>query len=121
MPNSLLSRFDLLFLILDKVDTERDLALSRHVLQVHRYLKGSKDMEALTPAASISSVRLPANVIKKYISWAREVCGEKVHETVWCEPHAGCVGGANGQSTGRTVHRGSLCSAEVQLSLQSVS
>jgi DNA replication licensing factor MCM7 len=36
LPNSLLSRFDLLFLILDVPDVDRDMALARHVTFVHQ-------------------------------------------------------------------------------------
>jgi len=36
LPNSLLSRFDLLFLILDVADVDRDMALARHVTLVHQ-------------------------------------------------------------------------------------
>lgn len=36
LPNSLLSRFDLMFLILDIADVERDMALARHVTFVHQ-------------------------------------------------------------------------------------
>jgi len=36
LPNSLLSRFDLLFLMLDKADMEADLELARHVTKVHQ-------------------------------------------------------------------------------------
>jgi len=36
LPNSLLSRFDLVFLILDTPDMERDMALARHVTFVHQ-------------------------------------------------------------------------------------
>jgi len=36
LPNSLLSRFDLLFLILDFADVDRDMALARHVTFVHQ-------------------------------------------------------------------------------------
>jgi DNA replication licensing factor MCM7 len=36
LPNSLLSRFDLLFLILDIPDVDRDTALARHVTFVHQ-------------------------------------------------------------------------------------
>jgi len=36
LPNSLLSRFDLMFLILDTADVDRDMALARHVTFVHQ-------------------------------------------------------------------------------------
>lgn len=36
LPNSLLSRFDLMFLILDKADVDKDMALARHVTFVHK-------------------------------------------------------------------------------------
>ena len=36
LPNSLLSRFDLLFLILDVADADKDMALARHVTLVHQ-------------------------------------------------------------------------------------
>lgn len=36
LPNSLLSRFDLMFLILDTPDVDRDMALARHVTFVHK-------------------------------------------------------------------------------------
>ena len=57
----LLSRFDLLFLLLDRADHEKDLALSRHVLHVHKFLKNPE--KSLPP--------LPPAVVKKYIAAAR--------------------------------------------------
>lgn len=36
LPNSLLSRFDLMFLVLDLADVDRDMALARHVTFVHQ-------------------------------------------------------------------------------------
>lgn len=63
LPNSLLSRFDLLFLLLDKADTEQDLALSRHVLHVHKHLKNSAS--AIKP--------YPRSAIIQYINLAKSI------------------------------------------------
>lgn len=37
MPDSLLSRFDLVFVVLDKTDDEFNLAISEHITRLHRY------------------------------------------------------------------------------------
>jgi DNA replication licensing factor MCM7 len=41
LPAALLSRFDLMFLILDKADVDSDTALARHITYVHRALGGT--------------------------------------------------------------------------------
>jgi DNA replication licensing factor MCM7 len=61
LPNSLLSRFDLLFLILDRADMEKDHALAQHVQHVHKFMKNPK--QAVTP--------VPPEAFKQYIAAAK--------------------------------------------------
>ncbi|XP_047310748.1 DNA replication licensing factor MCM7 [Impatiens glandulifera] len=63
LPPALLSRFDLLWLILDRADMDSDLELARHVVYVHQ----NKESPALgfTP--------LEPSVLRAYISAARKV------------------------------------------------
>ncbi|KAK4686427.1 DNA replication licensing factor MCM3, partial [Tremellales sp. Uapishka_1] len=48
LPDSLLSRFDLLFVVTDDTDEHRDRMISEHVLRMHRYLQPG--VEEGTPA-----------------------------------------------------------------------
>ncbi|XP_073151425.1 DNA replication licensing factor MCM7 [Henckelia pumila] len=63
LPPALLSRFDLLWLILDRADMDTDLELARHVLHVHQ-AKESPDL-GFTP--------LEPPVLRAYISAARKL------------------------------------------------
>jgi len=70
LPNSLLSRFDLLFLILDKHDMESDLALAKHVLHVHKFLKNPD--RAFIPLSPME--------VKKCIAAARTLDASVPHD-----------------------------------------
>jgi DNA replication licensing factor MCM7 len=91
LPNSLLSRFDLMFLILDIADVDRDMSLARHVTFVHqnegvgvnkdnsvqREIDDDDDEEGFG-AGDISQSQdddqppnISSNVLREYISRAR--------------------------------------------------
>merc|ERR1719158_2161098 len=64
---ALLSRFDLKFLLLDHTNADHDLALSRHVLNVHRY--AAKDGTGHSP--EIEEKPYDAHILRAYIKRAR--------------------------------------------------
>ena len=41
MPDSLLSRFDLVFVVLDKTDDEFNRAISEHITRLHQFVPGN--------------------------------------------------------------------------------
>lgn len=62
LPPALLSRFDLMWLILDHSDMDSDLALARHVLHVHQY--------SAPPA--LDFVPLDPSTLRGYVGMARK-------------------------------------------------
>jgi len=75
LPASLLSRFDLLFLLLDTVDAEKDKNLAAHVCKVHTSFSSAqkKDPEDPTPSAGDIYEFKPfdADFLRTYIRRAR--------------------------------------------------
>ena len=76
LPNSLLSRFDLMFLLLDNADADRDIALARHVTFVHRHngVSENLDDDEDRPQKNVFSDSKPISpsILREYISKARE-------------------------------------------------
>jgi DNA replication licensing factor MCM3 len=55
LPDSLLSRFDLLFIVTDDVNTTRDRSISEHILRTHRFIPhGYSEGEPIRETSSIS-------------------------------------------------------------------
>ncbi|XP_030062648.1 DNA replication licensing factor MCM5 [Microcaecilia unicolor] len=67
MP-TILSRFDMIFIVKDEHNEQRDMTLARHVMGVH--------LSALTQAPSTGEVDL--QTLKKYIAYCRMKCGPRM-------------------------------------------
>uniref|UniRef100_H3A8U4 DNA replication licensing factor MCM5 n=1 Tax=Latimeria chalumnae TaxID=7897 RepID=H3A8U4_LATCH len=65
MP-TILSRFDMIFIVKDEHDEERDMTLARHVMNVH--------LSALTQTQAVEG-EIDLNKLKKYIAYCRAWCG----------------------------------------------
>ncbi len=67
LPAALLSRFDLVFLLLDKVDKDADKALAEHITYVHQHETTAPD------AMGEGQTRYPPAFIRQYISVAKNI------------------------------------------------
>uniref|UniRef100_A0AAY4CUY5 DNA replication licensing factor MCM5 n=1 Tax=Denticeps clupeoides TaxID=299321 RepID=A0AAY4CUY5_9TELE len=68
MP-TILSRFDMIFIIKDHHDQQRDMTLARHVMNVH--------LSAQTQTEGVEG-EIPLHTLKKYIAYARTKCGPRL-------------------------------------------
>lgn len=69
LPPSLVSRFDLIYLLLDKADEANDRRLARHLIALYG------DVNTLSTAAAAP---VPADVLKEYVAYARATCRPKL-------------------------------------------
>ncbi|KAH9495781.1 DNA replication licensing factor mcm5-A [Bulinus truncatus] len=63
MP-TILSRFDMIFIVKDEHDENRDMTLAKHVMNVH--------LNALQNIEEIKEGEIPLNTLKKYIAYGRK-------------------------------------------------
>jgi len=75
LPAALLSRFDLMWLILDVPDQDADVELARHVMSVHR--EGRPPPSAFDPVSS-KELRSYIAVAKKFFPYVPEDLGESI-------------------------------------------
>ncbi|MBN3314918.1 MCM5 factor, partial [Atractosteus spatula] len=68
MP-TILSRFDMIFIIKDEHNEQRDMTLARHVMNVH--------LSALTQTQSVEG-EIELSRLKKFIAFARTKCGPRL-------------------------------------------
>ena len=84
LPPALLSRFDLIFILLDKPEVDRDLDLARHIGKIHKDRKPDEHIGLFTPDFLRSFIALAKNytptisqplhslLIRKYIEKRQE-------------------------------------------------
>uniref|UniRef100_A0A1I8IR79 DNA replication licensing factor MCM5 n=2 Tax=Macrostomum lignano TaxID=282301 RepID=A0A1I8IR79_9PLAT len=82
MP-TILSRFDMIFIVKDEHSEARDTEMARHVLQVH--LRGSvfgaaAEAAAAGGAPAVSEDEVPLDKLRRYISFCRDRCGPRLSE-----------------------------------------
>jgi DNA replication licensing factor MCM4 len=86
LPPTLLSRFDLIYLVLDKQNEASDRRLANHIVSLYSTL--AKDNEAMDNGENIQSTELlKSNKITReffaqYISYARKMVKPQIHDSV---------------------------------------
>ncbi len=81
LPPSLISRFDLIFVITDIPDFDKDQAICNHILAEHTLgqireageYTGGMDLETISRSLTTMNPEIPLPMLKKYISYARKL------------------------------------------------
>ncbi|EEB18421.1 DNA replication licensing factor mcm5, putative [Pediculus humanus corporis] len=71
MP-TILSRFDMIFIVKDEHNAEKDITLATHIMNIH--MTGGKSKETTVAG------EMPINLLKKYIHYCRTHCGPRLSE-----------------------------------------
>jgi len=71
LPPTLLSRFDVIYSIQDKPDSERDRILANRILLSHQEGESRSGVVLTELPAAIGNVPFPPDFLRKYVSWAK--------------------------------------------------
>jgi DNA helicase MCM8 len=93
MNSALLSRFDLVFILLDKPDAQMDAHISEHIMKVHSGSSnggsrgkwtapvGESDSQSDAPVGILARLKIegqfdpiPPALLRKYVAYARHYC-----------------------------------------------
>lgn len=71
LETTILSRFDMIFVLLDRSNREKDMMLSKHIMGLHQKANSSKDDE---------QVPVPIELMRKYITYCRQRCSPRLSD-----------------------------------------
>lgn len=72
LPPALLSRFDLIFVVVDRPDPSEDAQMAEFILQ--NSMKGTEDDSPMLDMKDEGMTPIPRDLLKKYIRYARRTC-----------------------------------------------
>ena len=85
LPPTLLSRFDLIYLVLDKQSEASDRRLANHIVSLYSTLDGKKPQDKGDDVQSTELLKtnnIDREFFAQYISYARKTCKPKIHENI---------------------------------------